>query len=82
MSFVRSTSPALALFLVASLSCLLLAGPAAAAGQPTPQLSGLKARVAQGGRVELAASSLTAIELLKLRPGFENLKPRARTNAE
>jgi len=82
MSFVRSPSSALALLIAVSLACVLLAGPAAAAGQPAPKLSGLKARVAQGGRVDLAASSLTAIELAKLRPEFDKLKPRARTNAE
>ncbi|MBL8200847.1 MAG: hypothetical protein JNK40_07735 [Chromatiales bacterium] len=85
MSFVLpglSRSSALALFVAASLAGVLLAGPAAAAKQTAPTLSGQKARVAQGGRVDLAASSLTAIDLAGLRPDFEKLKPRARSNAE
>ena len=64
-----------------------LAGTAEAAKQKVdkpvvPVLSGLKARVAQGGKVDLAASRLTLAELETLRPKFEALKPRARTNAE
>jgi hypothetical protein len=45
-------------------------------------VSGLKARVAQGGRVDLAASALTASDLARLRPDFDKLKPRPRSNAE
>ncbi len=82
MSFVRSKSSALALLLAASVAGVLLAAPAGAVKQATPKLSGLTARVAQGGRVDLAASSLTAIELASLRPDVDKLKPRARTNAE
>lgn len=81
MSFVRPGSP-LALLLATSLAGLLLAAPAGAAKQAVPRLSGLKATVAQGGRVDLAASSLTAVDLASLRPDFEKLKPRPRTNAE
>lgn len=79
MSFVRSTSSVLSIVLAAG---LLLAGPVSAAGQPAPKLSGQKARVGQGVRVDLAASSLTAAELASLRPEYERLKPRARTSAE
>ena len=65
----------------------LLAGTAEAAKQTVaksvvPALSGLKARIAQGGKVDLAASRLTPAELATLRPNFAALKPRARTNAE
>ena len=69
----------------------LLAGPPAGAAeaakqkvaQPVvPALSGLKARVGQGGKVDLAASRLTPAELAALRPNFAALKPRARTNTE
>jgi hypothetical protein len=56
---------------------------AAEQDKPTrPQVSGLKARIAKGVRVDLAASSLTATELARLRPDYEKLKPRARTNTE
>ena len=82
MSLVRPKSSALGFFLAASLAGILLAAPAGAAKQLAPKLSGQKARVAQGGRVDLAASALTAIDLASLRPDFEKLKPRARTNAE
>ena len=82
MSFVRSRSPFVALFAAVSLAGMVVATPADAAQQPAPKLSGLKARVAQGVRVDLAASSLAAADLTKLRPEFARLKPRARTNAE
>lgn len=81
MSPVRRGSP-LAFFLAASLAGVLLAAPAVAAKQAAVRLSGLKATVSQGGRVDLAASSLTAADLASLRPEFEKLKPRARTNTE
>ena len=73
--------------LLAVLCCfgLLVTGVAGAAEQetpPKPQLSGLKARVAKGERVDLAASRLTSAELASLRPEYEKLKPRARTNTE
>lgn len=79
MSFVRSGSSVLSIVLAAG---LLLAGPVSAASQPAPKLSGQKARVAQGVRVDLASSSLTAAELASLRPEYERLKPRARTSAD
>ncbi len=87
MSFLHPRSSALALFVAASLAGVLLAGTAGAAEQPAgkssgPALSGQRARVAQGNRVDLAASSLTAAELASLRPGYDRLKPRARSNAE
>jgi len=82
MSFLRSRSPVLRLFLAASMAGVLLAGPAGAAKQAPPQVSGLKARVAQGGRVDLAAPALTASDLARLRPDFDKLKPRLRSNAE
>jgi len=81
MSLVRRGLP-LALLLATSLAVALLAAPAGAAKQAALRVSGLKATVAQGGRVDLAASSLTAADLASLRPDFEKLKPRARTNAE
>ncbi len=62
--------------------CLLTAGVASAAPLVKPSLSGLKARVAEGGKVDLAASRLGIVELARLRPDYETLKPRARTNAE
>lgn len=82
MSFVRPKSSALACFLAASLAGVLLSASAGAAKQPAPESSGLKAQVAQGGRVELAAPSMTTKELASLRPQYERLKPRARSNAE
>lgn len=82
MSFVRSRSSVLTFCLAAGLAAVLLAGPAAAASQPAPKPSSQKARVAQGVRVDLAASSLTAVELASLRPEYERLKPRVRTTAD
>jgi hypothetical protein len=82
MPSIACRSSLLALF--CSLS-LLTTGVAGAAEQdkPTrPPVSGLKARIAKGVRVDLAASSLTATELARLRPDYEKLKPRARTNTE
>jgi hypothetical protein len=83
MSFVRRQALVLAL-LAAN---VLATGGAQAAGKAAaspamPTLSGLKARVGQGGKVDLAASRLTPAELAALRPGFASLRPRARTNAE
>lgn len=82
MSLVRPRATALMLLLAASVAGVLLATPGWAAKQPVPQLSSAKARVAQGGRVDLAAPALTAGDLARLRPDFEKLKPRPRTNAE
>jgi len=82
MSLLRSRSPAIALVVATSLAGLLLAAPAEAAKEQAPQVSGLKARVAQGARVDLAASSLTAADLAGMRPEYARLKPRVRTNAE
>ncbi len=64
------------------LVAFLVAGHAQAAEKSQPRLSGYHARVAQGGKVELAAPKLTASELAVLRPDYEKLKPRARSNAE
>ena len=75
--------PNLKLFALALvLAATLVAGTAEAAIQVTPKLSGLKARVAQGGKVDLAASTLTQAELAALRPGYEELKPRVRSNTD
>jgi hypothetical protein len=41
-----------------------------------------KARVAQNGQVELAASQFSDAQLAGMRPDYAQLKPRARTNAE
>lgn len=78
MSFARRQSLTQALLLAA----ILLAGTAEASKQVTPKLSGLHARIGQGGKVDLAASILTTAELASLRPDYEKLKPRARSNAE
>lgn len=82
VTLARSTSPALVVAFAASLVGALLATPALAAGQTAPATSGQKARVAQGGRVELAASAFRAGDLAALRPDFARLKPRVRGNAE
>lgn len=78
MSLACRRSLALAVLLVVALA----SGTTEAARQSRPQLPGQKAWVAQGGKVDLAASRFTMAELAKLRPGYEQLKPRARTNAE
>jgi hypothetical protein len=78
MSFARRKSLTLALLLAAT----LLAGGVEAAKPVTPKPSGLQARVAQGGKVDLAASTWTTAELAALRPHYEDLKPRVRSNAE
>ena len=78
MTVVRRKTLTLALFFATA----LLAGTADAAKSVAPKLSGLHARVAQGGHVDLAASTLTASALAVLRPHFQNLKPRVRSNAE
>ncbi|MEO8223193.1 MAG: hypothetical protein ABI661_00155 [Gammaproteobacteria bacterium] len=59
-------------------------GGASAAGKnpAPPKLSALHARVAQGGKVDLAASGYTQAQLEALRPNYQFLKPRARSNAE
>ncbi|MEO7386446.1 MAG: hypothetical protein ABIX37_05895 [Gammaproteobacteria bacterium] len=82
-----SRLPILALVVATSLGGVLITSTVEAAQKQVaapaaPKLSGLKARVGQGGRVDLAASSLTSSALAALRPGYENLKPRARTTAE
>jgi hypothetical protein len=64
------------------LASVLAAGPVAAAKHSQPRLSGYQARVAQGGKVPLAASKLTPSALAALRPDFDKLKPRARSNAD
>ncbi len=63
----------------------LLAGGAEAAKSTKaaePKLSGQQARVAQGGKVDLAASAFTKAELAALRPRYEDLKPRIHTNSQ
>ena len=64
------------------LAAFLIAGSAEAAKQSEPGLSRFHARVAQGGKVALAASKLKNSELAALRPDYSKLKPRARSNAE
>ena len=68
--------------LLAGTAGTLVAGTADAAKAAAPKLSGLQARVAQGGKVDLAASTVTTAELAALRPHYEDLKPRVRSNAE
>ena len=60
------------------------AAPAAAAQSKaaTAAAAPRMARVAQGGKVELKASSLSNEELASKRPDYAALKPRARTNKE
>ena len=86
MSFVRRKSLTLALLfataLLAGTAPTSVAGTADEAKAAAPKLSGLKARVAQGGKVDLAASTWTTAELAALRPHYEDLKPRVRSNAE
>ena len=71
----------LALLLAATL--LASGASGAEAGKAVaPKVSGLQARVAQGVKVDLAASALTTAELAALRPHYADLKPRIRSNAE
>lgn len=76
----------LAVLLVATAQAAGTPSPApAAAGKPAPvaQTNAVrKARVAQDGQVELAASQLSDVQLAAMRPDYARLKPRARTNAE
>ena len=86
MSLARSKSFILAFQLAATLlagTATFMVADAAAASKPAPpKLSGLHARIGKGGTVDLAASNLTTAELAALRPDYEKLKPRARSNAE
>lgn len=78
----------------AVLAVLLVATAQAEGTQsPTPAATGeiapavqthavRKARVAQDGQVELAASLLSDAQLAAMRPDYAQLKPRARTTAE
>lgn len=72
---------------------MVLVATAQAEGTPAPAAAGKvapvvqthavrKARVAQAGQVELAASQLSDAQLAAMRPDYARLKPRARTNAE
>ncbi len=78
MSLTRRKSLNVALLLAVA----LLSGGAEAAKAVQPKLSGFQARIAQGGKVDLAASTLTPAELAALRPHYDALKPRVRSNAE
>jgi hypothetical protein len=82
MSRVQSRLRAVPALVAAVVAAMWLAATAEAAREPAPRVSGQKARVAQGVRVDLAASALPAAELAGMRPEFARLKPRARTNAE
>ncbi|MDP2324471.1 MAG: hypothetical protein Q8N51_10620 [Gammaproteobacteria bacterium] len=82
MAIIRRTSWILALLCSAGLLVVGVANGTTPAEPVTPTFSGHKARVAQGGEVDLAAPVLTTIELARLRPEFEKLKPRVRTNTE
>lgn len=55
--------------------------PAAAAATAHPATAG-KARVAKGVIVTHAASKFSQAELAGMRPHYNDLKPRARTNTE
>lgn len=48
----------------------------------SPVLQPRKARVAQNGEVDLAVPALSDAQLAAIRPHYEALKPRVRTNAE
>ncbi|MDH4021647.1 MAG: hypothetical protein OEW88_04465 [Gammaproteobacteria bacterium] len=82
MESIRRKSSILALACSASLLVAVVASATTPDKPAKPQLSGLKARIAQGGKVDLAASGLTTAELARLRPDYEKLKPRARTNRD
>lgn len=74
-------------WLVACAAALaLVAGSALAADAATPAKDSSQAvrqaRVAGGERVPLANSRLDAVQLSVLRPGYRNLRPKARGNAE
>ena len=64
------------------LATTLWAAGAGATKSGAPKLSGQQARVAQGGKVDLAASALTNAELAALRPRYEDLKPRIHSNSQ
>ncbi|MEO8445778.1 MAG: hypothetical protein ABI567_12295 [Gammaproteobacteria bacterium] len=95
MSFVPRTSLFTAIFSAALLAGNLAGVAEAAAKSPAaspatspgasaaaPKPSGLHARVGQGGQVDLAASRYAQAELEALRPNYQQLKPRVRSNAE
>lgn len=74
----------LAVLMAISLALVSMAAPAApaattaASGKPATRL----ARVAGGGKVTLVNPKLTPAQLSALRPGFRDLRPRARGNLE
>lgn len=79
------------MFLAACIGSVVVAAHAAEVPQPGSTRSAVtaaqkaplrKARVAQGGGVELVASTLSDTELAAMRPDYERLKPRVRSNAE
>lgn len=74
----RRKSLILSLMLTAALTAAMASHGAESAKSASPKLSGQKARVAQGGKVDLAASRLSSVELAALRPNYEKLRPRAR----
>jgi hypothetical protein len=79
------------IFLAACVGSIVVSAQAAEVPQPGSTRSTVtavqkaplrKARVAQGGGVELVASTLSDTELAAMRPDYEKLKPRMRSNAE
>lgn len=72
----------LAAVLLAATPLAMGAEAAKAATDAPPKPSGYHARVARGGTVDLAASTLTDAQLAALRPHYESLKPRARGNTD
>jgi hypothetical protein len=82
MESIRRRSSLLALVCSASLLVACVAGATTDDKPSKPPVSGLKARVAKGAKVDLAASGLTTAELAALRPDWEELKPQVRTNKD
>ena len=78
----RRKSLILTLLLTAGLTAAMASYGADAAKSASPKLSGQKARVAQGGKVDLAASRLSSVELAALRPNYEKLRPRVHSQSE
>lgn len=76
----------LAVLMAASLALVSMTATAAPAAAPAAAASSKPAtrlaRVAGGGKVTLVNPRLTPAQLSALRPGFRDLRPRARGNVE
>ncbi len=82
--FIRAATLALLLAATAQAGDVKPATAVAAKKSVTnsPAQPARKARVAQNGEVELAVPTLSGAQLAAMRPHYEELKPRVRTNAE